>query len=158
MLSCMTNSTWLPLSCIIIFSFHFHFFPPLSLYFLISDCSFQHKNCAWKMKCRCRRWTLIIYRAANAAGEWKLNIGFKLLQEMAESQPCVAWLVWSVCVHILGKTLTHTAGTVIITAQNYQRLSSVRWLTQMHIFIWKAFECMLLHRRFLCFLIAVLQQ
>lgn len=55
--------------------------PFLSLYTFISEfVSFffffnRHKYRALKMNYRCRRWTLIIYRAANAAGEWKLNIG-----------------------------------------------------------------------------------
>lgn len=60
-LSCMTNSTddsLLPLIPNI-----FHFLP-------------QTPFTSPTMNYRCRRWTLIIYRAANAAGEWKLNIGF----------------------------------------------------------------------------------
>lgn len=46
---------------------------------------------ASKMNCLFRQWTLIIHRAANAAGEWKLNKGFS--QSMSKrSQSCGARL------------------------------------------------------------------
>lgn len=43
-----------------------------------------------------RQWTLIIHRAANAAGEWKLNIGFSQ-SKRKRSQSCMTSVGKFVC-------------------------------------------------------------